>query len=286
MEFKDYYQILNVESSASDEEIKKSYRRLARKYHPDVSKEKGAEEKFKAINEAYEVLKDKDKRTQYDQLKATGYRPGDDFRPPPGSGAGAGGFQYDFNDMGGAGGFSDFFESLFGAGRRPQQQQQTPTGSRVKLSIPLERAYSGGKQKIRIGKRTLEVNIPVGIKPGQSIRLAGQGENNGDLMIEIDYKEHPEFELDGLNILYTLTLMPWQAALGANISVPTLGGMVELKVPANSDTGKRLRLKGRGMPAKSSKGDQLVEIEISAPSVKNEQQRTLYEQMAEVFKEN
>ncbi|MBP7370392.1 MAG: DnaJ domain-containing protein [Arenimonas sp.] len=286
MEFKDYYQILNVESSASDEEIKKSYRRLARKYHPDVSKEKGAEEKFKAINEAYEVLKDKEKRTQYDQLKATGYRPGDDFRPPPSSGAGTGGFQYDFNDMGGAGGFSDFFESLFGAGRRPQQQQQTPTGSRVKLSIPLERAYSGGKQKIRIGKRTLEVNIPVGIKPGQSIRLAGQGENNGDLMIEIDYKEHPEFELDGLNILYTLTLMPWQAALGANISVPTLGGMVELKVPANSDTGKRLRLKGRGMPAKSSKGDQLVEIEISAPSVKNEQQRTLYEQMAEVFKEN
>lgn len=285
MEFKDYYQILNVEPTASDEEIKKSYRRLARKYHPDVSKEKGAEEKFKAINEAYEVLKDKEKRTQYDQLKATGYRPGDDFRPPPGSGAGAGGFQYDFNDMGGAGGFSDFFESLFGAGRRPQQQQ-TPTGSRVKLSIPLERAYSGGKQKIRIGKRTLEINIPIGIKPGQSIRLAGQGENHGDLMIEIDYKEHPEFELDGLNILYTLTLMPWQAALGTNISVPTLGGMVELKVPANSDTGKRLRLKGRGMPAKSSKGDQLVEIEVSAPSVKNEQQRALYEQMAEAFNDN
>ena len=198
---------------------------------------------------------------------------------------GAGGFQYDFNDMGGAGGFSDFFESLFGAGRRPQQQQ-APTGSRVKLSIPLEKSYSGGKQKIRIGKRTLEINIPVGIKPGQSIRLAGQGEHQGDLMIEIDYKEHPEFELDGLNILYTLTLMPWQAALGANISVPTLGGLVELKVPANSDTGKRLRLKGRGMPSKSIKGDQLVEIEVSAPSVKNEQQKALYEQMAIVFKED
>jgi curved DNA-binding protein len=287
MEFKDYYQTLGVEATASDAEIKTAYRRLARKYHPDVSKEKSAEERFKAVNEAYEVLKDKEKRTQYDQLKATGYRPGDDFRPPPGAGggAGAGGFQYDFNDMGGAGGFSDFFESLFGAGRRPQQQQ-TATGSRVKLSIPLERAHSGGKQKIRIGKRTLEVNIPVGIKPGQSIRLAGQGENHGDLIIEIDYKEHPEFELDGLNVLYTLTLMPWQAALGTNISVPTLGGMVELKVPANSDTGKRLRLKGRGMPAKSSKGDQLVEIEVSAPSVKNEQQRALYEQMAEAFKEN
>lgn len=284
MEFKDYYKILNVESTASDDEIKKSYRRLARKFHPDVSKEKGAEEQFKAINEAYEVLKDKEKRNQYDQLKANGYRPGDDFRPPPGAG-GAGGFQYDFNDMGGAGGFSDFFESLFGAGRRPQQQQ-APTGSRVKLSIPLEKSYSGGKQKIRIGKRTLEINIPVGIKPGQIIRLAGQGEHQGDLMIEIDYKEHPEFELDGLNILYTLTLMPWEAALGANMSVPTLGGMVELKVPANSDTGKRLRLKGRGMPSKSIKGDQLVEIEVSAPSVKNEQQKALYEQMAIAFKED
>lgn len=285
MEFKDYYKILNVESTASYDEIKKSYRRLARKFHPDVSKEKGAEEQFKAINEAYEVLKDKEKRSQYDQLKANGYRPGDDFRPPPGASGGAGGFQYDFNDMGGAGGFSDFFESLFGAGRRPQQQQ-APTGSRVKLSIPLEKSYSGGKQKIRIGKRTFEINIPVGIKPGQSIRLAGQGEHQGDLMIEIDYKEHPEFELDGLNILYTLTLMPWQAALGANISVPTLGGLVELKVPANSDTGKRLRLKGRGMPSKTIKGDQLIEIEVSAPSVKNEQQRALYEQMALVFKED
>lgn len=285
MEFKDYYKILNVESTASDDEIKKSYRRLARKFHPDVSKEKGAEERFKAINEAYEVLKDKEKRSQYDQLKANGYRPGDDFRPPPGASGGAGGFQYDFNDMGGAGGFSDFFESLFGAGRRPHQQQ-APSGSRVKLSIPLEKSYSGGKQKIRIGKRTLEINIPVGIKPGQSIRLAGQGEHQGDLMIEIDYKEHPEFELDGLNILYTLTLMPWQAALGANISVPTLGGLVELKVPANSDTGKRLRLKGRGMPSKSIKGDQLVEIEVSAPGVKNEQQKALYEQMALVFKED
>jgi curved DNA-binding protein len=285
MEFKDYYKILNVESTASDDEIKKSYRRLARKFHPDVSKEKGAEEQFKAINEAYEVLKDKEKRSQYDQLKASGYRPGDNFRPPPGATGGAGGFQYDFNGVGGAGGFSDFFESLFGAGRRPQQQQ-APAGSRVKLSIPLEKSYSGGKQKIRIGKRTLEINIPVGIKPGQSIRLAGQGEQQGDLMIEIDYKEHPEFELDGLNILYTLTLMPWQAALGANISVPTLGGMVELKVPANSDTGKRLRLKGRGMPSKSIKGDQLVEIEVSAPSVKNEQQKALYEQMAIIFKED
>lgn len=285
MEFKDYYKILNVESSASDAEIKTAYRRLARKYHPDVSKEKAAEEKFKSINEAYEVLKDKEKRKEYDQLKARGYRPGEEFRPPPGyGGAGQGGFQYDFNDMAGNGGFSDFFESLFGGGRRQQTAQ--PTGSRVKLSIPLELAYAGGKQKIRVSNRTLEVNIPAGIKPGQNIRLAGQGEHKGDLMIEIVYKEHPEFELDGLNVLYTLTVMPWQAALGASLSVPTLGGIVELKVPANSDTGKRLRLKGRGMPDKTGRGDQLVEIEISAPRAKNEEQKELYERMALLFKEN
>jgi curved DNA-binding protein len=285
MEFKDYYKILNVESSASDAEIKTAYRRLARKYHPDVSKEKAAEEKFKSVNEAYEVLKDKEKRKEYDQLKARGYRPGEEFRPPPGYGGGGhGGFQYDFNDMAGNGGFSDFFESLFGGGRRQQTAQAT--GSRVKLSIPLELAYAGGKQKIRVSNRTLEVNIPAGIKPGQNIRLAGQGEHKGDLMIEIVYKEHPEFELDGINVLYTLTVMPWQAALGASLSVPTLGGIVELKVPANSDTGKRLRLKGRGLPDKTAKGDQLVEIEISAPRAKNEAQKELYEQMALLFKEN
>ena len=285
MEFKDYYKILNVEPTASDAEIKTAYRRLARKFHPDVSKEKGAEEKFKSVNEAYEVLRDKEKRSEYDHLKANGYRPGEQFRPPPGSGGPSqGGFQYDFNDMGGNGGFSDFFESLFGGARR--QQAPAQTGSRVKLSIPLELAYTGGKQKIRIDNRTLEVNIPVGIKSGQSIRLAGQGEHKGNLMIEIEYKEHPEFELDGLNVLYTLTVMPWQAALGATMSVPTLGGIVELKVPANSDTGKRLRLKGRGMPAKTGKGDQIVEIEISAPRARTEQQKELYEKMAELFKEN
>jgi len=255
VEFKDYYSVLGVESKASAAEIKTAYRRLARKYHPDVSKEAGAEERFKAINEAYEVLRDDEKRNQYDQLKARGYRPGEEFRPPPGYGGG--GTQYDFNDMGG-GGFSDFFESLFGGGRRGQPQQPVQ-GSRVKLAIPLERAFTGGKQKVRIGAKTLEINIPAGIKPGQNIRLAGQGEQGGNLMIEIDYLEHPEFELDGLNVLYTLSLMPWQVALGDTVSVPTLAGKVGLKIPAGSDTGKRLRLKGRGMPGKSVPGDQLVD---------------------------
>lgn len=277
MEFKDYYQILGVEPSASEAEIKTAYRRLARKYHPDVSKEKGAEERFKAVNEAYEVLKDRERRAQYDQLKAGGYRPGEDFRPPPGFQGG--GFQFDFNDMGGAGGFSDFFQSLFGGAQRAQ----APAGSRVKLAIPLERAYAGGKQKIRVGERTLEVNIPAGIRAGQSIRLARQGERGGDLMIEIDYQEHPEFELDGQNVLYTVTLMPWQAALGDTVSVPTLGGKVSLKIPAGSDSGRRLRLKGRGMPGKQGAGDQLVEIEVSVPPAESEEQKALYRRMAELF---
>lgn len=277
MQFKDYYQVLGIEPNASDSEIKTAYRRLARKYHPDVSKEPEAEERFKAINEAYEVLKDKDKRTQYDQLKASGYRPGDAFRAPPGAGG-----QFDFNDVAGSSGFSDFFESLFGGARRAPQA----AGSRVRLSIPLERVYAGGKQKIRIGGRTLDVVIPAGIRSGQNIRLAGQGERGGDLMIEISYQEHPEFELDGLNVVYTLSLLPWQAALGTTVSVPTLGGRVSLKVPPESDSGKRLRLKGRGMPGKQENGDQLVEIEISAPAARNSEQEALYKRMAELFPAN
>lgn len=283
MQFKDYYSILGVESSASAAEIKTAYRRLARKYHPDVSKEKEAESRFKAVNEAYEVLKDSDKRQEYDRLKASGYRSGEEFRPPPGFGGGnyAGG---GFSDFGNAsGGFSDFFESLFGQQRR--STESAPSGSRVKLAIPLERVYSGGKQKIRVANKTLEVTIPAGIRPGQSIRLAGQGERGSDLMIEIAYQEHAEFELDGLNVLYTVTLMPWQAALGDNISVPTLGGAVTLKVPPSSDAGKRLRLKARGLPGKPVAGDQLVEIEISAPAPRTEEQRALYAQMAELFRE-
>jgi curved DNA-binding protein len=276
MEFKDYYSILGIEATASAAEIKTAYRRLARKYHPDVSKEKEAEARFKSVNEAYEVLKDPQKRQEYDRIKANGYRSGEDFRPPPGFGGGS------YNDFGSAGGgFSDFFESLFGQARRANESPAQ--GSRVKLAIPLERVYTGGKQKIRVGTKTLEVAIPVGIKSGQSIRLAGQGERGQDLMIEIAYQEHPEFELDGLNVLYTLSLMPWQAALGDSVSVPTLGGHVTLKIPPASDAGKRLRLKARGLPGKPVAGDQLVEIEISAPAPRTEEQTELYRKMAQAF---
>ena len=291
MQFKDYYDTLGVEATAGEAEIKTAYRRLARKYHPDVSKEKGAEERFKAINEAYEVLRDKEKRAEYDRLKAQGYRPGEDFRPPPGFGQGGpgnGGFHYQ-QDFGQGGGFSDFFESLFGGGRGgPGRAQPQPAGDvRAKLAIPLELAYTGGKQRINVDGRTLEVNVPAGIAPGQVIRLAGQGHRgpgrSSDLLLEVDYRPHGEFEVDGRNILYTLPLAPWQAALGATVSVLTLGGAVELRVPPDSDTGRKLRLRGRGLPGKPAAGDQIVEIEVRAPRAETDAQKALYRQMAEAF---
>lgn len=284
MEFKDYYATLGVEPTAGDAEIKTAYRRLARKYHPDVSKEAGAEERFKAINEAYEVLRDKEKRAAYDQLKAQGYRPGEEFRPPPDFGAGGfGGNGFRFEQDFGGGGFSDFFESLFG-GRGPGRGRPEPPGdTRAKLAIPLELAYSGGKQRIEVDGRKLEVNIPAGIQPGQVIRLAGQGQRGADLKLEIDYRPHGEFEVDGRNVLYTLPLAPWQAALGATVSVPTLGGAVEVRVPPDSDTGRKLRLRGRGLPGKPAAGDQIVEIEVRAPKASTEAQKALYRQMSEAF---
>jgi curved DNA-binding protein len=287
MQFKDYYDTLGVEPGAGEAEIKTAYRRLARRYHPDVSKEKGAEERFKAVNEAYEVLRDKDKRAAYDQLKAQGYRPGEDFRPPPDFGQGGfGGFQFD-PEFGG-GGFSDFFESLFGGGRAgpgARARPQPPGDTRAKLAIPLELAFAGGRQRLSVDGRTLDVNIPAGIAPGRVIRLAGQGQRGGDLLLEIDYLPNAQFEVDGRNVLHTLPVAPWQAALGATLSVPTLGGRVELRVPAGSDTGRKLRLRGRGLPAsgKAPAGDQIVELEVRAPKAETDAQKALYEQMAAAF---
>lgn len=291
MEFKDYYKVLGVESGAGEAEIKQAYRRLARKFHPDVSKEKGAEERFKGINEAYEVLRDKEKRAEYDALRAGGYRPGEDFRPPPGFGQGrgahgAGDFNYEFGQGGGGAGFSDFFESLFGARSRPRpgpSQGAQPRGDqRAKLSVPLEVAFAGGSQRVQLDGRTLDVKIPVGIRVGQVIRLGGQAPGGGDLLLEVDYAPHAQFEVDGRNIVHILSLAPWDAVLGTTVTVPTLGGPVELKIPKDSDAGKKLRLKGRGLPG-SPAGDQIVEIEITAPKPENEAQRSLYRQMALAF---
>ncbi|WP_225763166.1 DnaJ C-terminal domain-containing protein [Stenotrophomonas sp. Marseille-Q4652] len=290
MEFKDYYATLGVEPGAGDAEIKTAYRRLARKYHPDVSKEAGAEEKFKAVNEAYEALRDPQKRAAYDQLRAQGYRPGDEFHAPPNFGGGQG---FDFEEVfgGAGGGFSDFFESLFarqrGAGGRGPGMgagagPQAPRDTRAKFSVPLEAAYKGDQLRITVNGRQLDVRVPRGIRPGQVIRLAGQGSGGGNLMLEVEYAAHPQFEVDGRNILYTLQVTPWQAALGTSISVPTLGGPVELKVPADSEAGRKLRLRGRGLPGNPD-GDQIVELEIVAPVASNEAQRKAYRDLARAF---
>ncbi|QSX75665.1 DnaJ domain-containing protein [Lysobacter arenosi] len=294
MQFKDYYETLGVEPSAGEAEIKTAYRRLARKFHPDVSKEAGAEEKFKAINEAYEALRDPQKRAAYDQLRARGYRPGDEVQPPPG-GFGGGGYGggVDFDEIfaggGAGGGFSDFFESMFGRGRTGgfgQRGAQPRGDTRAKLAVSLETVHDGGSVRISVNDRTLDVRIPKGIRPGQVIRLGGQGAQ-GDLLLEIEYAAHPQFEVDGRNVIYVLPVAPWEAALGAAVSVPTLGGAVELKIPANSEAGRKLRLRGRGLPGDASgkvaAGDQLVELEVLAPRAQDDAQRQAYETMREAF---
>lgn len=295
MRFKDYYDTLGVEPGAGEAELKTAYRRLARKYHPDVSKEAGAEEKFKAVNEAYEALRDPEKRAAYDQLRARGYRPGDEVQPPPGGfGGGHGGADFEeFFAGGGNGGFSDFFQELFGrrrdgfgggpvggAGPRPRSG---PT--RAKFAVPLEAIYRGDPLRVSVGGKSLEVRVPKGVRPGQAIRLAGQAPGGGDLLLEVEYAAHPQFEVDGRNVIHVLPVAPWEAALGASISVPTLGGPVELKIPTDSEGGRKLRLRGRGLPGAGSApaGDQIVELEVLAPKANTDEERDAYRQMRDVF---
>ncbi|MBD9437612.1 DnaJ domain-containing protein [Pseudoxanthomonas sp. PXM03] len=292
MQFKDYYAVLGVEPTAGDAEIKTAYRRLARKYHPDVSKEPGAEDQFKAVNEAYEALRDPQKRAAYDQLRARGYRPGEEFRPPPDFGRGGPGSQdFDYEEIfggagGGTGGFSDFFEGLFGRRARAEQAQsrgpQPMRDSRAKLSVPLQAVHDGGSVRVNVNGRQLDVRVPTGVKPGQVIRLAGQGTQGGNLLLEVEYAPHPQFEVDGRNIIHVLSLTPWQAALGATVSVPTLGGAVDLKIPADSDSGRKLRLRGRGLPG-TPPGDQIVELEITAPRAETDEQRQAYAALGKAF---
>ena len=296
MEFQDYYKTLGVKQGAGDDEIKAAYRKLARKYHPDKNKEAGAEDKFKAISEAYEVLHDKQKRAAYDNVRAGGYHAGDNFRPPPGwqQQQGAGGFE--FRDLGGdGGGFSDFFESLFGGragGARPQRGPMRGNDVRASVEIDLRTAYAGGKQRLGLrdatGERTLEVNIPAGILAGRVIRLAGQGEPgygggpSGDLLLEVQVRDDPHFRLQGRDVEVEVPLSPWEAALGAKVPVPTLGGNVELRIPAGSRSGRKLRLKGRGMPGKTP-GDQIVTLSIQVPSADSDKAKAAYKAFEEAF---
>ncbi len=312
MEYKDYYKILGVEKTATPDQIKHAYRRLARKYHPDVSKEADAENRFKDVQEAYEVLKDAEKRSAYDEL-GSNWKAGQDFRPPPGWGhqntnfysSNGGGFTEE--DMGG---FSDFFSNLFGRKRGSsfddhgfEGYRQRGNDQRTKVTISLEEAFTGAAKtmhlqspaidangQIREQTRTLKVNIPAGAKQGQQLRLAGQGgpgvggEVAGDLYLEIDIQTHPLFTLQERDIYLTLPVTPWEAALGAEIKVPTLAGPVGLKLAAGSQAGQKLRLKGRGMPDKKlGNGDQYAVLQILIPSAQTDEQKQLYEKMAELM---
>lgn len=297
MRFKDYYEVLGVKPDASDADIKAAYRKAARKYHPDVSKEKDAENRFKDINEAYEALREPERRTAYDQAKANGFRAGDEFRPGPGGGGS--GYEFDMGDAGN-GQFSDFFESLFGrrrAGAGPgagPQRGRGPESSgdvRAELEVDLATAYAGGKQRFSLnsprGTRTLEVKIPRGIQTGQSIRLSGQGHvgsdgTPGDLLLQIKLRPDERFALDGRDITVNVPIAPWEAALGAKVAVPTLGGDVEMAIPAGSQSGRRLRLKGRGMPG-SPNGDQFVVLQIHVPPALGEDDHQAYESLRQHF---
>ncbi len=304
MEYKDYYKILGVERDAKEAEIKTAYRRLARKYHPDVSKEVDAEKKFKEIGEAYEVLKDNEKRQAYDQLGAN-WKSGQNFNPPPGwedifSGA-SNASSADF----GASGFSDFFESMFGggfsrggaSGFQHSGFQSKGADQNAKISIKPEDAYKGTIKNIRLGDkqrgsgRNLDVKIPAGITSGKRIRLAGQGSPgagggpNGDLYLEIVITPHSLFKVDGKNILLDLPIAPWEAVLGAQVQVPTLNGRVEVKIPAGSQSGKKLRLKNRGLQGHPV-GDQIVTLQIVMPESKSDKDKRYYEDMAKQFNFN
>ncbi|CAN5162237.1 J domain-containing protein [soil metagenome] len=302
VKYRDYYEILGVQRSASAEEIRRAYRQLARKHHPDVNKgEKASEEKFKQVGEAYEVLKDPEKRKQYDALGAN-WKQGQEFRPTGGGRGGAGGFAgagrdgFDFG--GGGGGFSDFFESIFGArgpgGRaRPggteagfegmfnggypgAQQHQEP--AEYSIDVPISTVISGGTIGIALnapngGGRSFDVKIPKGIAEGKKIRLGGQGHSGGDVLLKIRYAPDENYRLEGENLVTDVRISPADAALGAKRAVETPQGSVTLTIPAGANSGKRLRVRGQGMAGR----DLLVQVMIDAPKTLSAKQRELYE---------
>jgi curved DNA-binding protein len=281
MQYKDYYEILGVTRSSDADEVKRAYRKLARKYHPDVSKEKNAEDKFKEVQEAYEVLRDAEKRAAYDQL-GRDFRNGQQFRPPPdwGQRFGQQGGQR-FSDLNG---FSDFFSSLFGGAAGPAQHD-ADAGS---LDVTVEEAFQGTKRRITLNEsghhRPVDVQIPAGVTEGQSLRVAGVG-GRASLVFKIRLRAHHLYEVTGKDVQVELPLAPWEAALGAKVAVPTLGGTVELTIPAGAQSGQKLRLRGRGLPAGNSTaaGDQFVTVKIVAPPAQSAQAKEAYERMKKDF---
>ena len=296
MEYKDYYKIMGLKRDATQDEIKLAHRKLARKYHPDVSKEPNAEAMFKETAEAYEVLKDPEKRAAYDRLDPN-MKSGQDFKPPPNWDSG---FEFRGGGFTGAvgGGFSDFFEELFGQQGYGGQFNARGQDHHAKVVVELEDAFHGATRSInlqspevdaqgqvRLINRTLNVKIPKGIKAGQQIRLKGQGSPGmgqgvkGDLYLEIHFQPHPIYHAIERDLHMQLPVTPWEAALGATVKAPTPAGTVDLKIPAGSNSGNKLRLKGRGIPGKPA-GDIYVTLSVVAPPADSEQAKALYKEMA------
>ena len=311
MEYKDYYQALGIKKDATQKEVQAAYRKLARKWHPDVNKKPDAEEKFKEINEAYEVLKDPEKRKRYDTYGAN-WREGQQYSPPPGWDN----VQYDFNDgMGGfefqggnAGQFSDFFEGLFGRGRARSPAGQDMQGWAMRgqdqesdIALTLEEAYHGAKKAIRLQTleqegsqyvpktREITVNIPAGVTDGKRIRLNGQGGPgvgggpNGDLYLKVHIQPHRIFTVSGSDLEEEVPISPWEAALGTKVELATMSGKVNLTIPAGVQSGQKLRLRGKGMPIpKGGHGDLYAVIKIVVPKKLSEEERELFEQLSRV----
>jgi DnaJ-class molecular chaperone len=334
LEYKDYYQILGVPRAATDEDIRKAFRKLAREYHPDVARDKAkAEEKFKEINEAYEVLSDSGKRKKYDELGAD-WKSGAEFRPPPGwqsfgggrrragAAGGAGGFEFEGT------GFSDFFEQIFGSarGRRggfsafeqggDEMSAESGNDVHADLLVSLEEAHQGGIRSVSLrrtvpcpacggtglkGRRpcpecagqteiqrteTYQVRIPAGVTDGQLLRLGGKGGAGahggkpGDLFLRVRLGRHPDFRVEGAHLYFEVELAPWEAVLGAQLSVPTLDGSVSIRIPAGTQSGQRLRVRGRGLGKEGDRGDLFVEIRVVVPQKVSESERKLWEKLA------
>ncbi len=311
MEFKDYYLVMGLEKGATPEDIKRAHRKLARKYHPDVSKEKDAEARFKELAEAYDVLKDPEKRAAYDQLGAN-YKAGQEFQPPPGWAerpAQAGNYSQTFQD-GDDQDHSTFFDALFrgmGRGQRTEQKRSHEAfdmhgqDQHAKIQINLEDSYNGAIRTLQLRRqaqdsdgrpqladRTIEFVIPKGIKTGQHIRLAAQGGlgvgrgSPGDLYLDVEILPHPLYRTDGCDVLMDLPVAPWEAALGAEVVAPTPTGQVEVKIPAGSVTGRKLRLKGRGLPGKTA-GDFFFVLKLTQPAADTDTEKKAFADLQTAF---
>lgn len=295
MEYKDYYQIMGVGREAAADDIKRAYRRLARKYHPDVSKEQNAEERFKEIGEAYEVLRDPEKRAAYDALGAR--RPGEEFRPPPD-------WQFEHAGATEGGVHSDFFEQLFGglSGRGAFRSRGFDTLGQVEITleesfrgtqrrVALERLVADERGHARAATREIDVGIPAGVVDGQRIRVAAQGQPGGggapagDLLLEIRLRPHRWFRAEGRDVFVDVPVTPWEAALGETVRVPTLGGRVDLKLPKGSQTDRQLRLKGRGLPG-NPPGDQFCVLKIVVPEPRSAADEAVYRELARALPMN